>query len=178
MRSGVPVPHGLVVPEELEGPVKRPGWNSCDQYLGRGRILLLAPVELWCNTCSQPSGDPWNISRKSCGNSVGALLNTPCSNPGKSCAQSSARYAYCSAFSTLAKLTSVGVGRPKIETITFRVCLSSFTSSTAPLKFANGPSVIRTCSPLANLSLSFGFSRVTSLRFSIALTSASESALG
>jgi len=25
------VPHGLVVPEELEGPVKRPGWNSCDQ---------------------------------------------------------------------------------------------------------------------------------------------------
>src|SRR5215472_5453249 len=82
MRTGIPVPHGLVVPEELEGPVKRPGWNSCDQYLGRGRILLLAPVELWCNTCSQPSGDPWNISRKSCGNAVGPLLKIRAATQG------------------------------------------------------------------------------------------------
>src|SRR6202789_3225594 len=85
---------------------------------------------------------------------------------------------YSSDFSTFANETSVGVGRPKIDTITFSVCLSSFTSSTAPLKLANGPSVIRTCSPLANLSLSFGFSLVTSLRLSIAFTSASLSAFG
>src|SRR5580658_6141892 len=35
MQTEAPVLHGLVVPEELEGPVKRPGWNSCDQPVFR-----------------------------------------------------------------------------------------------------------------------------------------------
>jgi len=35
MQIGTSVLHGLVVPEELEGPVKRPGWNSCDQPVVR-----------------------------------------------------------------------------------------------------------------------------------------------
>jgi hypothetical protein len=34
MQTEIPVPHGLLVPEELEGPVKRPGWNSCDLPVG------------------------------------------------------------------------------------------------------------------------------------------------
>ena len=37
----------------------------------------------------------------------------------------------------------------------------SFTSSTTPVKLANGPSVMRTDSFFSNLTLSFGFSRLS-----------------
>ena len=43
--------------------------------------------------------------------------------------------------STLENSISTGVERPKMLTMTLRVCLSSLTSSTAPLKLANGPFV-------------------------------------
>src|SRR4030081_3114847 len=43
-------------------------------------------------------------------------------------------------------------------TITFKVFLSRFTSSTTPLKLVNGPSLIRTCSPFSNMYFGFGFS--------------------
>src|SRR5581483_5456854 len=49
-------------------------------------------------------------------------------------------------FSTLAKSSSTGVERPKIVTETFSRLWSVSTSSTVPLKFANGPSTMRTCS--------------------------------
>ena len=51
-------------------------------------------------------------------------------------------------FSTCKKSSSTGVARPKIVTMTFSVFRSVFTSSTTPLKLANGPSLIRTWSPL------------------------------
>ena len=49
-------------------------------------------------------------------------------------------------FSTLAKSSSTGVERPKIVTDTFNRLWSLSISSTVPLKFANGPSTMRTCS--------------------------------
>src|SRR5262249_15440760 len=49
-------------------------------------------------------------------------------------------------FSTLAKSSSTGVERPKIVTDTFKRLWSLSISSTVPLKFAKGPSTIRTCS--------------------------------
>jgi len=72
MQTETPVLQGLVVPEELEGPVKRPGWNSCDQPLFAGGreipngIVLLAPVKLWCNTCCNSSEMPSEKLRKLC----------------------------------------------------------------------------------------------------------------
>ena len=47
-------------------------------------------------------------------------------------------------FSTCKKSNSTGVARPKIVTMTFSVLRSVFTSSTTPLKLANGPWLIRT----------------------------------
>src|SRR5438132_258779 len=64
-------------------------------------------------------------------------------------------------FSTWLNSNSTGVERPKIVTITFSVSRSSFTSSTTPVKLANGPSVMRTDSFFSNLTLSFGFSRLS-----------------
>src|SRR5262249_20513825 len=61
-------------------------------------------------------------------------------------------------FSTCKKSNSTGVERPKIVTITFNVFFSRFTSSTTPVKLANGPSLMRTCSPLSNMYFGFGFS--------------------
>jgi hypothetical protein len=90
MQAGGPVLHGLVVREELEGPVKRPGWNSCDQpvriprracSLGEPVVLLKesvcdslsTTVELWCNNLSATSGE---LPGKVAENSVARLLNT------------------------------------------------------------------------------------------------------
>ena len=53
-------------------------------------------------------------------------------------------FAVSYSFSTCKKSNSTGVARPKIVTITFNVFRSVFTSSTTPLKLANGPSLIRT----------------------------------
>src|SRR6266436_372054 len=64
-------------------------------------------------------------------------------------------------FSTCPNSNSTGVERPKMVTITFKVSRSSFTSSTTPVNVANGPSPIRTVSPFSNLTLSFGFSRLS-----------------
>ena len=64
-------------------------------------------------------------------------------------------------FSTWLNSSSTGVERPKIVTITFKVSRSSFTSSTMPWKVANGPSEMRTVSFFSNLTLSFGFSRLS-----------------
>src|SRR5258708_27576763 len=64
-------------------------------------------------------------------------------------------------FSTCPNSNSTGVERPKIVTMTFRVSRSSFTSSTTPVNVANGPSLIRTVSFFSNLTLSFGFSRLS-----------------
>src|SRR5208282_1427863 len=50
-------------------------------------------------------------------------------------------------FSTCPNSNSTGVERPKMVTITFKVSRSSFTSSTTPVKVANGPSPMRTVSP-------------------------------
>jgi hypothetical protein len=63
-------------------------------------------------------------------------------------------------------------------TMTFSVSRSSLTSSTTPLKLANGPSVMRTDSLFWNLTLSRGFSLEVSLRKRIELTSPSVSATG
>jgi hypothetical protein len=51
---------------------------------------------------------------------------------------------------------STGVGRPKIETATLRRDRSSSTSSTRPLKLANGPSATLTCSPISKVTVGFG----------------------
>ena len=42
------------------------------------------------------------------------------------------------------------MARPKIETFTLSFCLSGFTSSTVPEKFANAPSMTRISSPASN----------------------------
>src|SRR5204862_5347253 len=61
-------------------------------------------------------------------------------------------------FSTSRKFNSTGVERPKIVTVTFRVDLSSLTSSTLPVKLWNGPDLMRTVSPAAYENLGLGFS--------------------
>src|SRR5437762_7334568 len=70
-------------------------------------------------------------------------------------------------FSTCPNSNSTGVARPKIVTITFKVARSSFTSSTMPLKFANGPSVMRTDSFFSNLTLILGLSLLLATRLKI-----------
>src|SRR5690606_9114107 len=50
-------------------------------------------------------------------------------------------------FSTSRKLNSYGVERPKIVIDTLSTALSSLTSSTLPVKLANGPDLMRTTSP-------------------------------
>jgi hypothetical protein len=64
----IPAPHGLVVPEELEG--KRPGWNSCDQ-----NPLLYAAKRFRCDSLPRHGGtlvsNPPGIARNSCGKPVG-----------------------------------------------------------------------------------------------------------
>src|SRR5258705_5520347 len=52
-------------------------------------------------------------------------------------------------FSTSRKFSSTGVERPKIVTVPFKVDLSSFTSSTLPVKLWKGPDLMRTVSPAA-----------------------------
>src|SRR6185437_6866577 len=81
-------------------------------------------------------------------------------------------------FSTLLNSNSTGVERPKIVTMTFRVSRSSFTSSTTPLKLANGPSVIFTDSFFSNFTFMRGLSFDTSDRKIIELISSSVSATG
>src|SRR6185437_769630 len=81
-------------------------------------------------------------------------------------------------FSTCAKSSSTGVERPKIVTETFNVLRSEFTSSTTPVKFANGPSPMRTFSPRSNESFGFGFSAVVVARFRMFCTSSSVSGEG
>jgi len=44
--------------------------------------------------------------------------------------------------------------------MTFSVERSRLMSSTTPVKFVKGPSVIRTCSPFSNVCLGLGFSFV------------------
>src|SRR5690606_4710122 len=61
-------------------------------------------------------------------------------------------------FSTCMKSRSTGVARPKIETSTLIRPFSALTSSTEPLKFANGPSMTRTVSPTSKRTLGVLFS--------------------
>src|SRR5882762_4195563 len=61
-------------------------------------------------------------------------------------------------FSTSRKFNSTGVDLPKIVTVTFNVDLSSFTSSTLPVKLWNGPDLILTVSPDEYENFGFGFS--------------------
>jgi hypothetical protein len=61
-----------------------------------------------------------------------------------------------SSFSTCPNSSSTGVARPKIETATLSRERPSSTSSTVPLKDANGPSDTRTCSPTSKDTEGFG----------------------
>src|SRR5205809_7522231 len=70
-------------------------------------------------------------------------------------------------FSTSRKFNSTGVERPKIVTVTFNVAFSSFTSSTLPVKLANGPDLMRTTSPTSYENFGFGFSVATSMLWTI-----------
>src|ERR1700683_3871421 len=81
-------------------------------------------------------------------------------------------------FSTCAKSSSTGVERPKIVTETFSVLRSEFTSSTTPVKFANGPSPIRTFSPRSKDNFGFGLSAVVVARFKMFCLSSSVSGDG
>src|SRR5580700_4844648 len=89
---------------------------------------------------------------------------------------------YCAApqpsFSTLAKSSSTGVERPKIVTETFSRLWSLSISSTVPLKFAKGPSTMRTCSLRSNTTFGFGRSVGTCTRLMMASTSVSDSGEG
>src|SRR5204862_7021499 len=67
-------------------------------------------------------------------------------------------------FSTCKKSNSTGVARPNIVTITFKGFRSEFTSSTIPVKLANGPSLIFTVSPFSNESFGFGLSAAVATR--------------
>src|SRR5216684_2999798 len=58
-------------------------------------------------------------------------------------------------FSTCPNSSSTGVARPKIETATLTRERASSTSSTTPLKEANGPSDTRTCSPTSKVTEGF-----------------------
>src|ERR1700722_15138761 len=81
-------------------------------------------------------------------------------------------------FSTLAKSSSTGVERPKIVTETFSRLWSLSISSTVPLKFAKGPSTMRTCSLRSNTTFGFGRSVGTCTRLMMASTSVSDSGEG
>src|SRR5215470_3108704 len=70
-------------------------------------------------------------------------------------------------FSTSRKFNSTGVDLPKIVTVTFKVDLSSLTSSTLPVKLWNGPDLIRTVSPAAYENFGFGFSAASACWFTI-----------
>src|SRR3970282_1506342 len=61
-------------------------------------------------------------------------------------------------FSTSPKFSSTGVARPKIDTSTRTFSFSSITSSTTPVKSANGPVVMRTVDPFWNVMRYFGVS--------------------
>jgi hypothetical protein len=63
MHTERPVLHGLVVLEELEGPVKRPGWNSCDQHVARRKPIEDSALSHGGTLVSNPP----EIVRKSCG---------------------------------------------------------------------------------------------------------------
>src|SRR5207245_5776922 len=65
---------------------------------------------------------------------------------------------YFTNFSICRKSSSTGVSRPKIDTRTFTLLRSGFTSSTTPCRSVNGPSVTRTASPFVNATLYFGAS--------------------
>src|SRR5262249_30472274 len=81
-------------------------------------------------------------------------------------------------FSTEAKSSSTGVDRPKIVTETFKRLWSLSMSSTVPLKFANGPSMMRTCSLRSYTTLGLGRSCGVWTRLMMASTSASDSGEG
>src|SRR5439155_19232238 len=57
------------------------------------------------------------------------------------------RRLYFTSFSICRKSSSTAVSRPKIDTSTFTLLRSGFTSSTTPWRSVNGPSVTRTASP-------------------------------
>ena len=63
-------------------------------------------------------------------------------------------------------------------TMTFSVERSRLMSSTTPVKFVKGPSVIRTCSPFSNVCFGFGFSLVELTRWRICSTSSDVSGVG
>src|SRR5690606_16682594 len=67
-------------------------------------------------------------------------------------------------FSTWEKSSSTGVARPKIETFTLSFCLSGFTSSTVPEKFANAPSMTRISSPTSKFTRGFGLTAPSTVR--------------
>src|SRR6266481_1395034 len=81
-------------------------------------------------------------------------------------------------FSTLAKSSSTGVERPKIVTETFSRLWSLSISSTLPLKFANGPSTMRTCSLRSKTTFGLGRSCGVCTRLMMPSTSASVSGEG
>src|SRR5574337_1939805 len=81
-------------------------------------------------------------------------------------------------FSTCRNSRSTGVGLPKILTVTFNRPFSGFTSSTSPVKFANGPSMTRTDSPRRNMTLCFGRSAPSSTCCKIVCTCSSGTGAG
>src|SRR5262249_20998025 len=81
-------------------------------------------------------------------------------------------------FSTFRKSSSTGVDRPKMVTITFSVARSWLTSSTIPEKLENGPSTIRTESPLWKWNFGFGFSAATETWLMMRSTSSCVSGVG
>ncbi len=67
--------------------------------------------------------------------------------PGTSPAARALRNGWGQTFSTWPNSSSTGVARPKMDTATLRRERASSTSSTMPLKLANGPSETFTVSP-------------------------------
>src|SRR5437763_2369168 len=61
---------------------------------------------------------------------------------------------------TCRKSSSTGVERPKIVTMTFSVLRSRFTSSTTPVKFVKGPSIMCTLYSCSLTCLGLGYSFV------------------
>src|SRR5262249_48965139 len=81
-------------------------------------------------------------------------------------------------FSTCPISSSPRVGRPKMETATLSRERPSSTSSTTPLKEANGPSDTRTCSPTSKETDGFGRSIPSCTWCMMRAASASEIGLG
>src|SRR6202165_3191258 len=81
-------------------------------------------------------------------------------------------------FSTCPNSSSTGVARPKIETATFTRERASSTSSTTPLKEANGPSEPRTRSPTSKVTEGFGRSMPSCTWCKILAASESEIGIG